>query len=116
MNSVLTSWKDIASYVGKGTRTVQRWEREVGFPVRRTKFGSKSPVLAITTEIDAWVRLQRFAHGRVGLVDSERTALRRSLKALQSENRDLRDQLTLAQAKLFAIEERQTERLSKKTR
>jgi hypothetical protein len=26
--SVLTSWKEIAQYVGKGVRTVQRWERE----------------------------------------------------------------------------------------
>ena len=32
MTSVLASWKDIAQYVGKGIRTVQRWERELGLP------------------------------------------------------------------------------------
>ena len=53
--SVLTSWKEIAQYFGKGVRTVQRWEHELGFPVRRTKSG----VLAVPGEIDAWVQSQR---------------------------------------------------------
>ena len=26
--SVFTSWKEIACYLGKGIRTVQRWERD----------------------------------------------------------------------------------------
>jgi hypothetical protein len=38
---VLTCWKDIAQYVGKSVRTLQRWERESGFPVRRTKSREK---------------------------------------------------------------------------
>ena len=31
----LDSWKEIASYLGRGIRTVQRWEREEGLPVHR---------------------------------------------------------------------------------
>jgi hypothetical protein len=106
---VLTSWKEIAKYVSKGVRTAQRWERELGFPVRRTKPGTKSTVLAIPGEIDAWVQLQQFPDGQLGSVESERTALFRSLNALRSENRELRCQLAIAHAKLIALEERQSE-------
>ena len=56
---ILTSWKEIAQYAGKSVRTVQRWEGKLGFPVRRTKAGRKSSVLAVPGEIDAWVQSQR---------------------------------------------------------
>jgi hypothetical protein len=29
----LNGWKEIAAYVGKGVRTVQRWEKAHGLPV-----------------------------------------------------------------------------------
>jgi hypothetical protein len=54
--SVLTSWKEIAQYLGKGVRTVQRWEREYGLPVRRPAgISHKSPVGANPKELDAWL-------------------------------------------------------------
>jgi len=90
---ILTSWKEIAQYVGKGIRTVQRWERELGFPVRRTKAGRKPSVLAVPGEIDAWVQSLGEQPG------SERTMLLRTVKALRSENRKLRRQLELERAK-----------------
>jgi hypothetical protein len=31
----LDSWKEIAAYLGRSIRTVQRWEREEGLPVHR---------------------------------------------------------------------------------
>ena len=31
----IDSWKDIASYLKRGTRTVQRWESEEDLPVHR---------------------------------------------------------------------------------
>ena len=31
----LDSWKEIASYLRRGLRTAQRWERDAGLPVRR---------------------------------------------------------------------------------
>jgi hypothetical protein len=99
MTSVLTSWKEIAQYVGKGVRTAQRWERELGFPVRRPKHGIKSTVLAVPREIDAWVQSQQFGDGQLGSIESERTALLRALNALRSENRELRRQLALERAK-----------------
>jgi hypothetical protein len=50
----LSSWKEIAAYVGKGIRTVQRWELEHGFPVRRPALDRRI-VMAIPAEIDAWI-------------------------------------------------------------
>ena len=51
----LHGWKEIASFVGKGVRTVQRWEKEHGLPVSR--LGESSDiVLASRREIDAWLR------------------------------------------------------------
>jgi hypothetical protein len=88
--AVLTSWIDIARYVGKGVRTVQRWERELGFPVRRTKPGEKGSVLAVPREIDSWVKSQQFTDGRLDTYESDQATLLRSLLALRIENRDLR--------------------------
>jgi hypothetical protein len=45
MNSpgVLTGWKDVANYVNKGIRTVQRWEGQFGFPIRRAGAMATTP-------------------------------------------------------------------------
>lgn len=55
---VLTCWKDIANYMGKGVRTVQRWEQEFGLPVRRPLGSNKKAVLARPSDLDAWVALR----------------------------------------------------------
>ena len=54
--AVLTSWKEIAQYVGSGVRTVQRWEQDFGFPVRRPKTPAKKAILARPCDIDRWLR------------------------------------------------------------
>lgn len=56
--AVLTSWKDIANYMGKGVRTVQRWEQDFGLPVRRPRGSSKKAILARPRDLDAWVALR----------------------------------------------------------
>lgn len=52
---VLNSWKEIAIYVGRGVRTVQRWERDLGLPVHRPRGKQRSAVLAIPEELDYWI-------------------------------------------------------------
>jgi hypothetical protein len=47
----LNGWKEIASYLGKGVRTVQRWESQFGLPVRRI---AGEVVFALRDEVDAW--------------------------------------------------------------
>lgn len=55
-STVLSSWKDIASYLGKGVRTVQRWERHLGLPVRRPNGAvQKSAVVLYRGDVDAWL-------------------------------------------------------------
>ncbi len=48
--------EEIASYLGRGVRTVQRYERELSLPVRRRDGTSHSAVIALTTELDEWLR------------------------------------------------------------
>lgn len=52
---ILNSWKEIAQYLGRGVRTVQRWEVELQLPVRRPRGKSRSAVMALASEIDDWV-------------------------------------------------------------
>ena len=52
---ILTGWKEISRYLDRGIRTVQRWEVELGLPIRRPAGGSRSSVLAIPSEVDAWL-------------------------------------------------------------
>jgi hypothetical protein len=51
----LTGWKDIANYLGKGVRTVQRYERDLCLPVRRPAGKDRGSVVATKAELDAWV-------------------------------------------------------------
>ena len=55
---LLTSWKEIASYLGKGVRTVQRWEQQFGLPVRRPNEKFKGIVHVKREELDQWLRDQ----------------------------------------------------------
>ena len=62
-SAVLSSWKDIARYMGKGVRTVQRWERHLGLPVRRPNgVRIKVPSCSIgVTWMPGWQRVSRLA-------------------------------------------------------
>ena len=52
---ILSGWKQIADHLGKGVRTVQRYERELGLPIRRPAGKSSGSVIATAGELDAWV-------------------------------------------------------------
>jgi hypothetical protein len=99
-SNLLNSWKEIANYLDRGVRTVQRWELELAMPVRRPRSHSRSPVLALPEEIDAWLRtkspreLNRPAqwakpHGNGSILsDSMRQSeeLRQRCETLRNEN------------------------------
>lgn len=51
---LLNSWKEIASFVGRSERTVQRWEKMYGFPVCRPAGRQRSAVIALASKIEAW--------------------------------------------------------------
>src|SRR5436309_4727981 len=52
----LVSWKEIAAYLGREVRTVQRWENTEGLPVHRHEHLRKSTVYAYASELDEWFR------------------------------------------------------------
>jgi CheY-like chemotaxis protein len=62
---LLNSWKEIARYVGRSERTVQRWEKQCGFPVRRPAGKTRSAVIALPSEIQGWSRSTALNGGSV---------------------------------------------------
>lgn len=50
----LNSWKEIASFLQKDVRTVQRWEKNEGLPVHRKPHDKLSSVFAYESELEAW--------------------------------------------------------------
>lgn len=58
-NDRLESWKEIASYLKRDVRTVQRWEKREALPVHRHLHDKLGTVYAHKREIDAWWRNRR---------------------------------------------------------
>jgi hypothetical protein len=54
----LDSWKEIASFLNRGVRTVQRWEATEGLPVRRHQHRKLGSVFALKSEVSAWWKAQ----------------------------------------------------------
>ena len=52
---MLRSWKEIANYVGTCTKTVQRWEENHQFPIRRVRASKGSVVFALQEDVDRWM-------------------------------------------------------------
>jgi hypothetical protein len=90
--AVLTSWKEIANYCGKGQRTIQRWEHLFGFPIRRPHPKSHI-ILARTEEIDEWIA------NNSGRTWGELERMQRRLQALEAENQQLRETLAMVMSK-----------------
>ena len=59
LESRLDSWKEIAAYLGRGVRTVQRWEREEGLPVHRLAHEKRGSIYARREELAAWWESRR---------------------------------------------------------
>jgi len=50
----LDSWKEIAAYLRREVRTVQRWEKSANLPVHRLQLEKQSAIYAYKSELDAW--------------------------------------------------------------
>lgn len=51
----LDSWKSIANYLSRSSRTVQRWHSEFGMPVHHLG-GDTGSIFAYSDELDSWLR------------------------------------------------------------
>jgi tetratricopeptide (TPR) repeat protein len=52
----LDGWKRIAAYLNRDVRTVRRWEKQQGLPVRRLMHDKLATVYAYRSELDGWLR------------------------------------------------------------
>lgn len=55
----LSSWKEIACYLGTSVRTVQRWEQIERLPVHRHAHARVGTVYAFTSEVNEWLEGRR---------------------------------------------------------
>ena len=62
----LDSWKEIAAYLRRDIRTVQRWEKDEGLPVHRHLHKKGGSVYAHPAELDTW-----WASRRIHLAEDE---------------------------------------------
>ena len=56
LGSRLDSWKEIATYLRRGERTVKRWETDRGLPIHRVPGGGRGSVYAYTAELTEWLK------------------------------------------------------------
>jgi len=52
----LDGWKDVASHLGRGERTVKRWDVERGLPIHRVPGAGRATIYAYTAELDEWLK------------------------------------------------------------
>ena len=91
---VLSSWKQIASYFGKSIRTVQRWEQELGLPIRRPKRDQRRVLFAFENELEKWLRFHKEVLNGDALQSHAETLLAGQLLHEQIEaQKALREQL-----------------------
>jgi hypothetical protein len=55
LSKMLSSWKEIAHFFGKGVRTVQRWEKTLDLPIHRPPGAPSNVVLARTSDLEEWM-------------------------------------------------------------
>ena len=95
---ILSGWKQIADHLGKGVRTVQRYERELGLPIRRPAGKTGGSVIATAGELDAWVTAspirEQFELAHTGINTEMLEELRRNVREmsrLRKETQEVRN-------------------------
>jgi hypothetical protein len=76
----LDSWKEIAAHLNRTVRTVQRWERQEGLPIRRRLHARASSVYASKSEIDIWWNRESVLMERGAPCDGSDNTARKSTK------------------------------------
>lgn len=67
----LDSWKEIATYMRRDVKTVQRWEKREGMPVHRHLHDRLGSVYAFRNELDAWAQKRRLSQPEAPATASE---------------------------------------------
>lgn len=102
-SKVLNSWKEIAAYIGRGVRTVQRWEHELGLPVRRPHAKMRSIVIALSADIDEWLKQRPLrGHRRQSRRRSTLSARREHWEAMLKQSNELMRSVQETRGQLLA--------------
>ncbi|MEZ2345642.1 hypothetical protein [Terriglobus sp. RCC_193] len=83
MSKMLSSWKEIAHFFGKGVRTVQRWEKTLDLPIHRPPGAPSNVVLARTSDLEEW--MHRGSVSRTELEGAPSTGSVAGLSVLERE-------------------------------
>lgn len=117
---MLNSWKEIASFLDRGVRTVQRWERDLRLPVHRIGAGKRSPVFASVHELKFWIATSgvnsNHTHPSNGPVLVVPNGKKPHINAIETSHRLLAESLKLvrAVAETSVRQQRQAELLQKR--
>ena len=104
-SNILSGWKDIANYLGKGVRTVQRYEQTFRLPVRRPMGGPRGAVIASRLEIDEWISQSMLRPRETVALGEHVVDLSRGmieLHRLCAEGHELREALYTQRAALYS--------------
>ena len=91
-SQILAGWKQIAHYLNCGVRTVQRWE-EIGCPIHRPHNKKRSAVIALSGEIDEWIRSTASENDQA---EGRTRSLKARIAELERENEFLKTALERA--------------------
>lgn len=101
-SDILNTWKEIAAYLRRGVRTVQRWERDLQLPVRRPREKGRSAVVGLRSEIDQWLVAKKAKEPVLPIPADPITAL----KVLESRRQHLRNELLHIEDEIRRVERR----------
>ena len=96
---ILNSWKEIASYLGRGVRTIQRYEEKLGLPIHRPAARKRTAVLAFADELERWLRNTPGRNGTHSNPTNGNSSTVIELQEIQIKN-DVRSQLGRAKQEM----------------
>ncbi len=102
---VFSSWKEIALYLGKGVRTVQRWEKTLGLPVSRPAGAASNIVVATEAALQKWIEDSRDASARASAnrnvdTSAQFTELTERLAQIERNHSEVEARMTLLQSRI----------------
>lgn len=123
---ILNSWKEIATYMGRGVRTVQRYEHDFGLPVRRLGGKLGRAVVALPQDLDAWLHSAPLAELRgkpepwlSAIADATRVSraegekLRGACRDLRAQNHEIVQRLCASLSTLVGEFQKNSKNLAK---
>jgi hypothetical protein len=103
---IFSSWKEIAAFLGRGVRTVQRWETTLGLPVQRPNGYGSNVVVATESDLRQWLSQggERSDKHRTGTDAASLRKIAEKLDAMEQEHQRLQQILQRMEARFEKIE------------